>query len=64
VDVEDITGLAEVLCMSGDLENFSDEISDLFVKCFGQLSMQVGSVSTSHAPSVHFLTPPSMRWTI
>ena len=41
-----ILQLAEVFISSGDLDSFADEYSDLFVKSFGQLSIQVPIVST------------------
>ena len=41
-----ILQLSEVFVSSGDLDDYADEYSDLFVKSFGQLSVQVPIVST------------------
>ena len=32
----------EILLSVGDLDDFPEEISDLFVQCFSQLTVQVG----------------------
>ncbi len=41
-----IRDLAEVMCMRGELAEFGDEISDLFVTCFCKLSVQVPIIAT------------------
>jgi hypothetical protein len=35
----------EILLSVGDLDDFPQEISDLFVQCFSQLTVQVGLIT-------------------